>query len=241
MAIDAASGTPHFRSDDVNEGIPTWDRPKPYTESIENTQGKLGETRNIMPTHKELVEAGLVQMLIFEIMTNVVGTNITHNRTLETKGSATLPKVTIQKALKQIGAEKETEDALNTYGIEHLEEILVMNNKDLMEANMTLSQITSLKQIAMEALEEKMKLYWQWVVRNIQTRNSWQCDEANNYMADTRSETQHTNDAKNQSKCCSTTHTSESTGHEMTGSRDSKCAEQYMIKRMQRSKAKPRN
>ena len=38
MAVDTASGTPHFRSDDVNEGIPTWDRPKPYTEPIESTR-----------------------------------------------------------------------------------------------------------------------------------------------------------------------------------------------------------
>ena len=54
-------------------------------------------------------------MLISEMMTNAAGTNITHNRTLETKGTAILPKVTIQKALKQIGALKETEDALDTW------------------------------------------------------------------------------------------------------------------------------
>ena len=60
-----------------------------------------------------------------------------------------------------------------THGIEHLEQILVLNNKDLMEANMTLSQTISLKQIAMEALDEKMKLDPQWVVRNMQTRKSW--------------------------------------------------------------------
>ena len=115
MAVDTASGSPHFWSDDVNDGIPTWDRPKPYTEPIESTQEKLGETGNITPSHKEPIEAGLVQMLIFEIMTKVVGINITYNRTLETKGSDTLLKVTIQKALKQIGAGKETEDALDTW------------------------------------------------------------------------------------------------------------------------------
>ena len=76
---------------------------------------KLGETAKITPTHKQLAEAGLVQMLIFEIMTNVDGTNITHNRTLEANGSATFPKESIQKALKQIGAGKETEDALDTW------------------------------------------------------------------------------------------------------------------------------
>ena len=91
-----------------------------------------------------------------------------------------------------------------THGIEHLEQILVLKNKDLMEANMTLSQTISLKQIAMEALEEKMKLDPQWAVRNMQTRKSWQCDEAKNYEADTRSETQYTNEEKNQSKCCHT-------------------------------------
>ena len=51
-----------------------------------------------------------------------------------------LPNETIQKALKHVGAGKEAEETLHTYGIQHLEQILVLRIEDLMEADMTLTR-----------------------------------------------------------------------------------------------------
>ena len=67
------------------------------------------------------------------------------------------PNEIVQKALKYVGAGKEVEGALHTYGIQHLEQILVLRIEDLMEADMSLTQIVLLRQIAEDMLEETMK------------------------------------------------------------------------------------
>ena len=60
-------------------------------------------------------------------------------------------------ALTHIGAGKEIEDALESFGIKHLDQIWLPNDNDLMIAKMRLPQATSLRHIALYILKERLK------------------------------------------------------------------------------------
>ena len=129
-------------------------------------------------------------MLVSEILQAATRTNYFHNKALEAEGSHPHQKEAIQKALKQVGAGRDTEETLDTCGIQRLEQILVLNNDDLMEAHMSPVQSTLLRQIAMEVLENKMSLDPQWFMRKVQAHKSQRSDGSETYDPETRSESQ---------------------------------------------------
>ena len=106
---------------------------------------------------KDLEKAGMSQMQISKLRQIEAGTMETKSKQEPQKAKVTTnaPNEIVQKALKYVGAGKEAEGALHTYGIQHLEHILVLRIEDLMEADMSLTQIAQLRQIAADMLETK--------------------------------------------------------------------------------------
>ena len=68
--------------------------------------------------------------------------------------------------MTQIGAGKETEDILDSYEIEYLVKILMLNDEDATKARQTISQATAPRQSAIDAFEERMRLYTQSAPNN---------------------------------------------------------------------------
>ena len=56
-------------------------------------------------------------------------------------GTVTAPNKEMLKALIYVGALKDVEGALQSYGVQHLEETLELRTSDLIEAGMSLMQI----------------------------------------------------------------------------------------------------
>ena len=98
-------------------------------------------------------------------MQNTDGINIFRKTTMEANCTDAHAKEKMQTALTQIKAGKETEDILDSYGIEYLDTIIMLNDKDLTEAKLTISQATALRQSAIDAFEETMKRNPQWKTR----------------------------------------------------------------------------